>query len=136
MKILATQFMRFAVTGVINTGIDFLTYIALTRLFTFWDNNKVLATSVAFIVANINSYILNRYWTFARKDKKSKNEYYKQYPKFLVISVVGLGLTALLFKLALMTGLYDMLAKFAPIPFVLLWNFIANKYWTFKDKRI
>lgn len=126
------QFGKFAVVGVINTSLDFLVYTSLTRLFDFWDEHKVLATSVAFLIANLNSYLLNKFWTFSDTEKK----YHIQYSKFLIISLVGLGLTDLIFSLALWAHIYDLLAKLIPIPIVLLWNFLANKFWTFKNRRI
>ena len=127
MKKLILQFSKFAAVGLANTGLDFLIYASLTRIFIFWDSHKVLATSLAFFVANLNSYICNKYWTFQNKEKK----HHIQYTKFLTISLIGLGLTDLIFSLALHFGLYDLLAKLIPIPLVLCWNFIANKYWTF-----
>lgn len=132
MKKIAEQFTRFALVGFVNTGVDFITYAFLTRVFLFWDEHKVLATSIAFIVANINSYVMNNFWTFKDKEK----DHHKKYFKFLIVSLVGLGLTAVIFYLLLQLGLYDLLAKIGPIPVVLLWNFLINKYWTFKNRQI
>jgi putative flippase GtrA len=131
MNIAYWQFGKFAVVGLINTSVDFLVYTSLTRSFDFWDNNKVLATSLAFIIANINSYIFNKFWTFTNRDKK----YHIQYTKFFIISLIGLGLTDLIFSFALWLHCYDLIAKLIPIPIVLVWNFLANKYWTFKDRQ-
>lgn len=131
MKKIILQFSKFAAVGIINTGLDFLIYASLTRIFIFWESHKVLATSIAFFIANLNSYILNKYWTFQNKEKK----HHIQYTKFLSISLIGLGLTDLIFSLALHFNLYDLLAKLTPIPLVLLWNFIANKYWTFHRQK-
>lgn len=131
MKKLAFQFGKFAFVGLINTGLDFLVYAGLTRFFLFWEDHKVFATSIAFFIANLNSYVLNKYWTFQNKEKK----HHLQYSKFLIISLIGLGLTDLIFYLALHLGLYDLLAKLVPIPLVLLWNFLANKYWTFHRRQ-
>lgn len=127
MKKLMFQFSKFVFVGLINTGLDFLVYAGLTRVFLFWDSHKILAASLAFFIANLNSYFCNKYWTFQNKEKK----HHLQYLKFLIISLIGLGLTDLIFYLALHLGLYDLLAKLVPIPLVLLWNFSANKYWTF-----
>jgi len=113
-----------------NTVIDFLVYTGLTRVFLFWDEHKVLAACLAFIIANINSYVLNKYWTFTNKEKDHRI----QYTKFLAVSLVGLGLNLLIFYSLIEFGLYDLIAKIAPIPIILLWNFVINKIWTFKKK--
>jgi putative flippase GtrA len=131
MKKLFFQFSKFATIGLINTALDFSIYTSLTRFFIFWNDHKVLTTSLAFFIANLNSYIFNKYWTFQDQGKK----HHIQYTKFLTISLIGLGLTDLIFSLLLHLGLYDLLAKIIPIPFVLLWNFLANRYWTFRHRQ-
>ena len=124
------QFMRFAVVGLINTGIDYLIYWSLTRYVDFFEDEKVFATSIAFIVAATNSYFMNKAFTFRDKSK----EYGSQYIKFFVVSLVGFGINALIFWALLQTGLFDILAKVLTTGVVLIWNFIANKLWTFKQK--
>ena len=129
-KPLFMQFMRFAVVGLINTGIDYLIYWSLTRYVDFFEDEKVFATSIAFIVAATNSYFMNKAFTFKDKSK----EYGSQYIKFFVVSLVGFGINALIFYLLLQTGLFDIVAKVLTTGVVLIWNFIANKLWTFKQK--
>jgi len=129
MKKIFFQFSKFAIVGCTNTALDFIVYFSLTRLFTFWHEQKILATTIAFVIANINSYILNKFWTFQNKEKK----YHIQYSKFLIISLVGLVLTDTIFSFAHYSWQQnDIIAKLLPIPAVLLWNFIANKFWTFR----
>ena len=69
----------------------------------------------------------------------------RQYSMFLTTNLVGLGLNLLLTKAFLVawTGrLFQfgehpeanavVLASVCAVPFVVLWNFVASKYWTFK----
>ena len=124
------QFMRFAVVGVINTGIDYLIYWSLTRYVDFFEDEKIFATSIAFIVAATNSYFMNKFFTFRDKSK----EFGSQYIKFFVVSLIGFAINAGVFWLLLQTGLFDIAAKVLTTGVVLSWNFIANKLWTFKQK--
>lgn len=129
-KPLIGQFVRFAIVGVINTGVDYVTYFLLTRLVDYFDEHKVYATSIAFILAATNSYFMNKIWTFRDKSRQVG----EQYLKFFAVSLVGFGLNALIFYFLLRLGLYDILAKVLTTGVVLFWNFLANKLWTFKQK--
>ncbi|MBU0671317.1 GtrA family protein [Patescibacteria group bacterium] len=129
-KPLIFQFLRFVVVGIINTSIDYIIYLCLTRFIDWFDENKVVATSIAFVVAATNSYFMNKFFTFRDKSK----EYGTQYIKFFFVSLVGFGINAFIFYLLLETGMFDILAKVLTTGVVLVWNFFANKFWTFKQK--
>ncbi|MBU0731576.1 GtrA family protein [Patescibacteria group bacterium] len=129
-KPLLGQFIRFALIGILNTGIDYVIYLVLTRYVEWFDENKVVATSIAFIVAATNSYFLNKIWTFRDKSRQVG----RQYIKFFAVSLVGFGLNAIIFYFLLRLGLFDIFAKILTTGVVLFWNFLANKFWTFKQK--
>lgn len=130
MPPIAKQFARFFVTGTVNASIDFIVYLGLTRMFSFWQNHLAAATGIAFIVANTNSYFMNRYWTFQSRAKGHKVEY----TKFLTVSLIGLGINVVTFSwLVHWFGLHDVAAKIMVAAVVLVWNFSANKFWTFKS---
>lgn len=129
MPTVVKQFVKFFITGSINAAIDFIVYLALTRLFNFWQEHLAIATGIAFIVANTNSYFMNRYWTFRSRQVVNKIEY----GKFFTVSLIGLGLNMLIFHyLVYWFELHDIFAKVVVAGIVLIWNFSANKLWTFK----
>lgn len=129
MPIIFKQFARFFVTGSINAAIDFIVYLGLTRSFEFWQQHLVVATGVAFIVANTNSYFMNRYWTFKSRATRRKVEY----AKFFTVSLIGLGINVVTFHYFVVGFLInDIVAKVVVAAIVLVWNFLANKLWTFK----
>ena len=132
MKKTIQQFSKFALIGILNTAIDFVIYFFLTRYFVFWNEYKIITASCTFIIANLNSYLFNKFWTFQNKETK----HHILYSKFFIISLIGLGINDLLFSFVhYQFGFNDLLAKIMPIPVVMLWNFFANKYWTFKSRQ-
>lgn len=81
------QMGKLAVIGLVNTAVDF----ALSNLFRFglgW--NLFVAVSVAFVLATIVSYVLNRRWTFQLRDGWFKAG---ETSMFLVVNGVALAVT-------------------------------------------
>ena len=86
------QFIRFVIVGGINTILDLavlnlLVYIfAVTNPFIF-----SVCKGISFMVAVTNSYFMNKYFTFAKKETINKDYYL-----FILISVVGLVINILI----------------------------------------
>jgi len=83
------------------------------------------------MLAVINNFTLNKYWTFQNRSSNIR----KQFLKFLIVSTMGLVITEgcmVLFVYGL--KIWYMSAKLITSGLVLVWNFLANKYWTFKDR--
>ncbi|MFC1686328.1 GtrA family protein [Patescibacteria group bacterium] len=120
------QFLKFCVVGTVGTAIDFGILYILVEYSNTW---YLLAATISFVVAVINNYIFNKIWTFEDRD----SSFVKQFAQFLVVSVVGLGLNILiLYVLVEFAGMWYILAKVLATGVVLIWNFFANKYWTFR----
>lgn len=65
------QFIKFSLTGVLNTFIDYGLFLFLTN----YDHLSIFfANLIAYSVAVLNSYLINRYWTFNRKDHLITNK--------------------------------------------------------------
>ncbi|GAI24525.1 unnamed protein product, partial [marine sediment metagenome] len=130
------EFVRFAIVGAINTGIDFGIFYVLTE-YVGWDKEKgiafvVLAHAISFTAAVINSYILNKYWTF----KSKGGDISKQFTKFLIVSIIGLILSSIILSvLVKYFDFHELTGKLAAIVVVLFWNYLANKFWTFRSKK-
>ncbi len=123
------QFLKFAIVGGANTVIHMGIYVLLTRVFDVW---YLIANVLAFVVAATNSYIGNRYWTF--HDRTSNIP--AQFAKFLTVSTIGLSINALVLSLLVeQLQLHDILATAIAISVVIIWNFGANKFWTFSGTR-
>lgn len=136
------QFIKFGVVGVANTGVDWIVFYILVA--TFLSEGKTEAKAIAFLVAMLNSYLFNTIWTFkkeyqsATKVTGSKNMKSAIFGKFIAVSLVGWGVNVLAFNQASKSLTYSLLDKPDLLPLVLasgaaiLWNFFANKFWTYK----
>ncbi len=120
------KIIKFGSTGLLGMGIDFgTTWLCKEKL----KLNKYLASSIGFVLAIINNYIINRIWTF-----KSANPHWQQeFGKFFLFGVIGLFLNngfVYLFHQKLKWNFY--MAKLAATIIVFLWNFYTNYYLNFR----
>lgn len=131
------QIIKFSITGIVNTIIDFSILNFLIQIFAW---SVLPANTVSFSLAVINSYFLNKYWTF--RDKQPIH--IKQFSIFVGVSLIGLGLSNLLVYIGLQIfQTYDLgltfawhynIAKAVSALIVLIWNFLASKFWVFYAK--
>ncbi len=120
------QFVRFCVVGIFNTIIDYGVYLFFSRSIGLF---FLYANMLAILVAMTFSFFVNKYWTFNNFEKKIKS----QSAKFFLIGIVYFFLYNIIFYIGVHNlNMYDLLAKVIAIVIGLSWNFMANKYWTFK----
>ena len=127
------QFVKFAIVGGIGTIVN-LAVLKLTLLLWGQFNEatpfavELFASGLAFAVAVVNNYLLNRWWTF-----RSSRTMSTEFLKFLVVSVAGLGLNELVFWVCrTRLDLEVLLSQLIAIACVLPFNFAVNKLWSFR----
>jgi putative flippase GtrA len=114
--------------GMSGTVIDLLFLYILVDMLSI---DVMYAVMISFVLAVTNNFIFNKIWTF--KDSVNDDLYHIKYLKFMIISIIGLLFTTILmFILNKIFMLWYMLAKVIISIVVLLWNYYANKNWTFK----
>lgn len=120
------KFIKFGVVGLSGVGVDFgITWLLKEKA----RIHRYVANSIGFTIAASTNYILNRVWTFHSKNP----EIIEEYSKFLIISVIGLGINNFflwIFEKKVKTNFY--IAKLLAIGVTTIWNFLANYYITFK----
>ncbi|MCL1859384.1 MAG: GtrA family protein [Oscillospiraceae bacterium] len=84
-KIDLKKFFKFGITGLLNTAIDWLVSSFLYYCFTV---PSPTAKVIGQISAIINSYFINKHWTFKNNNKHKKSEILK----FLVVQGISLGI--------------------------------------------
>jgi putative flippase GtrA len=120
------QLVRFGLVG----GVGFVVNVAVYALFVHSVGLDYRAASVvAWLVAVINNFVLNRLWTFDARDGRARF----QALRFLVVSLVAeafslLVLTALVEGAGVAKIPAQALAVAASMPL----NFLGNKLWSFR----
>lgn len=119
-------FVKYCIVWVSWTIIDiWLLYI----LVEYAHINTYLAISISFLAAVLNNFLLNKIRTFQDKRKN----YIKQYIKFFMVSVVWYLFTMFfMFVFIEIILMWYILAKVLTSVIVLTWNFLSNKFRTFK----
>ncbi len=159
---LKKQVGKFAIVGVINTLIDIailnsLVFLGFTVALMVVGQKFLIANIISVVIAMINSFILNKQWTF----KTEEGNIYKQIFQFLAITIIGMFVIHQIIFNALYYGLPSIsnfivsivhflklsgifsdsfialnFAKIIAIIGSLIWNFIGYKFIVFKKKEL
>ena len=130
------RIVRFMVVGGLNTGIDLLLLNGLLRIFPTQQTVPLLLfNSVAYTVGAINSFLLNKYWTFAHRQRTTLNELFR----FAVTNLFGLTWNVSFLWLASIvphpsitnTVLWTNSTKIAAIGSAAIISFVGMRLWVF-----
>lgn len=128
MRALARQFSSFFGVGLLAAVAHYGVLAALVELLGM---RASLAALVGFVAGGVVSYVLNRRWTF-----DSARSHAAAVPRFFAVAAVAFVLTGLLMELlSVRLGLHWLPAQIATTGVVLVWTFLANRFWTFHDAR-
>ncbi|GKU85210.1 GtrA family protein [Niallia sp. NCCP-28] len=120
-------FGKFAAVGGVNTCIDFLVYTLLAVL----SVNYLIAQCISYICGLLNSYFMNRAWTFKRKEKANWQEFFR----FVCVNALTLLITMLFLQLFYTEHHWSLAAsKFAATVIGVFINFIGTKFFVFTKK--
>lgn len=88
--LVVSQIAKFALTGALNTFIDLGILNLLMFVFGIATGfGYSLFKGISFIIATVNSYFLNKFWTFGKKEiNKTKQEM----TQFFLVSAIGFGI--------------------------------------------
>jgi len=122
------ELVKFSLVGgsgfVVNLGVYAFAYGVLAL-------HYLTAGVLAFVVANASNYVINRYWTFARKGNPMLGEY----GRFLAIGTAALaGNLVLLVLFVERLRLSELPSQAFAIALVTPVSFLGNKLWTFRGR--
>ena len=132
--------LKFGVVGVINTIIDYVLFQIFIAVFDIRAAVFIfLASCVSSGIAMINSFILNKKWTFEDKEEK----YIKQFITFFIINIFSIvlnsgtvtilnGIVSQDFHMLGLTLRSLLFTKVVAIAFTMVFNFICYRIWVFK----
>ena len=120
--------LKFALVGIAGLLVDFtVTWMMKEVLYV----NAYLANALGFVLAASGNFYLNKKWTFNDNNKK----FFKQYFTFFLVALFGLLLhSTLLYVFYGHWGISFYGGKLLAVAVVFFWNFLANSFFTFKDR--
>lgn len=122
------QLMRYGISGLGATLVDFTVLTVLTE--TLGERLLLVWTAIAFISGLAVTYFLSTNWVF---DARRFNSKAAEVSIFVIIGVVGLGLTELLMWIfATKLDLHYLISKLISGTSVFIWNFTAKKLILFR----
>jgi putative flippase GtrA len=154
------RFLKFAIVGALGAFIDFgLVFILQATIFPpANDLNVIIATTLGFVSAVLSNFTWNRFWTYP--DSRTR-PIKKQLTQFAFINTVGWTMRTIWVKTVYLTlghflmpimlpviqifragytptehgeaKLGTMSALLMGVVVVMVWNFFANRYWTYND---
>jgi len=135
------QFGKFVLVGVLNTFVDWATLNLLLFVthFSFVTGfGYSLIKGVSFVVATINSYYWNKFWTFKSVERKKDPAEFLQ---FLAVSIVGFVINVSVATvvvnlvkrpLNVTPEIWATIGAMIATIFGMLWNFFGYKIFVFK----
>jgi putative flippase GtrA len=117
------EFLKFCTVGAVNTGIDLAVFAVLSS----WGFSLLMAHILSYTCGGLNSFLLNKSWTFKQSGQTSG-----QLTKFLLLNFLTLMITY-----GLMAWVYNLLAlpmlicKLVAIGGGLVLNFAGSRLWVF-----
>ena len=122
------KFRNLILYGIIGSCSSFLDFITYTFLIRIGEFNYLIANCISVIIGIVTSFILNRKYNFKVKDKTAK-----RFSIFLTIGLCGMLMSNLILYICIdCLSLDEIISKLCSIVFVVIIQFILNKYITFK----
>jgi len=122
------QLVRFGAVGAVGFVVNLAVYALCVHVANI---DYHVAAVVAWVVAVLNNFVLNRHWTFDARDGRASF----QALRFVVVSLVAFG-----FSLVLLTvlvedaGLAKVPAQAIAVAGATPLNFLGNKLWSFRTQ--
>gem|GEM_PF-149882 len=134
------QMLRFALAGGLNTLVDLLILNGLLWLFPTNSSSMLLAfNSLAYSIGAINSFLLNKYWTFGQKQRTTRAEL----ARFTLVTMCGIAWSSAILWLAsraLRSFLFNATvwanaSKLVAIAGTALISYLGMRLWVFVSKQ-
>lgn len=115
---------RYVAIGMTGMALDALLFV----LFIHLGIAPVLATLLSTLTGIINNYVLNSKFNFHMALNVTSGL------RFIIVGFLGLLLSVIVLQLLLGAGVSAIGAKAVSIPAVVVSQFLANKYWSFRPR--
>jgi putative flippase GtrA len=120
-----SQFIRFAVVGIISTALNYSLFLLLLSVFSI---NYLIASAFGYVCGLCLGYPLNRLWTFELVQDSSDKKI-----KYLLVYLLSLVMGLVLLEFLVVNLLFrPEIANIFVIGFLTLAKFVGIKYLVFK----
>ena len=124
------KFRNLIIYGIIGSFTSFLDFCVFTVLTSFVSFHYLLANCISVLVGITTSFLLNRSYNF-----KVKDHFKRRFAIFLSVGLSGLVLSNIILYVGIdLMHCNEMIVKLASIVLVVGFQFLLNKFVTFKLK--
>lgn len=122
------KFIKFGTIGVLNTLVDLGSYYVINKMIGV---GPYLSQVLSFIIAALNSFLFNKFWTFEKRNPVTRREA----GRYLVTNIGYLTCSLLFMRVFIgVFALDPFVAKFPTAVFMVMFNYLMAKFWVFADK--
>ena len=126
-------YIKFSLVGMVGVAINFGLLYALTDLVGLW---YLLSAVIAILVANSSNYLMNHFWTFAKR-KEGNPSLFRGWLKYVfAVGVTEVLYLGLLYLLTSVIGLHYMLSAFLALCLTTVLRYLASARWIWKERRV
>ena len=126
------RFYQFCLVGSLGVVVNL---IALKLLLSGLHLGETAGSVTASLIAMTHNFILNDNITWKEYKRPAAQRCIWQFPQFVVISTLGIAITALCARLFTALGGNIYLGQLTGIAVATVWNFTANRKWTWSDTK-
>lgn len=122
------KLFKFGITGIMNTVVDFAVYTVLVSLVGM---GLYVSQVISYCCGMLNSYAVNRKWTFDTKNGFFSLELVKFIVLNLAMMLLGMGIIYLCVE---QMGFHKLVGKLVSTVLVMAINFVVSNLWVFRNK--
>lgn len=122
---LARQFLSFCLLGAVGT----LAHWTVLVLGVTFGILPVVSSSLGFVSGAMVNYVLGYHYVF-----NSNRPHPQTLARFFTIAAIGMGFNGLMLSFAIYgLSLHYLVSQAFSTGVVVLWNFVGNRWWTFRE---
>ena len=126
------ELFKYGIFGAITTAINLALFFGIDHLHIMY---YLVANTIAYFIAVVINYVLNRYFVFEKNENQNKTDTAKQFGKFVLLRVVSLGVDNLLFYLLVSKCHLNKTVSRIGLSFVIIMiTYVINKLFIFNSK--
>lgn len=119
---ISVQLVRFAIVGVLNTGLHLAVVAVLTQVI---GASQLVSNAAAYVVASSFSFVVNSIWSFGARPHA------RRYVRFQVVGLLGLAVCAFFGYLGDVFGWHYVIAVLLSGCVLPLITFLAHRFYTY-----